>query len=501
MKEYLGIFLGLGIFIQVLLLPLDVALLPVSARYTAAITLLMVVWWITEALPIYATALVPLVLFPVFGVLSPDVAARAYADQTVFLFMGGFFIAVTMQKWNLHRRIALFIVRRVGLETRKIVLGFMIATAFVSMWISNTATAMMMTSIALAMVTTMAARDTEGDSGKYQSFSTCLILGVAYAATIGGMATLIGTPPNGILIAQISSIFPEAPPIDFFSFMLFATPLSALLLIITWLWLTYGAFRHLPPSLAQGKEIILEEARKLGAMTKGEKLTLIVFVLTAFAWIFRTEKNIGAFTVPGIVTFIPGVQDATIAITGALLLFLIPVDIKKKQFVLDWETARQIPWGILVLFGGGICLSEGFLQSGLAAVIADRLTIFRDFPILLIVLLVLLVITFLNEIASNTAIASIFIPLMAITSVSIGIHPFLFMIAGALGSSLGFMLPVGTPPNAIAYGTGYLTTKDMIRSGIALNITGVILVTILVVTLVPRILGFSLELPTWAFGI
>jgi sodium-dependent dicarboxylate transporter 2/3/5 len=501
MKEYTGIILGLGIFLLIALLPLDPAVLSISARYTAAVTLLMVVWWLTEALPIYATALVPLVLFPVLGILTPDVAARSYADQTVFLFMGGFFIAVTMQKWNLHRRIALRIVQQVGLEPRRIILGFMIATAFVSMWISNTATAMMMVSIALAMVTTMAGRDPDADPAQYTSFSTCLILGVAYAATIGGMATLIGTPPNGILIAQISSIFPEAPPIDFFSFMLFAAPLSALFLIIAWLWLTYGAYRHMPHSIARGKEVILEESQKLGSMNRGELLTFLVFIFTALAWIFRTEKHIGAITVPGIVTFIPGVQDATIAITGALLLFLIPVDIKKKVFVLDWETARGIPWGILILFGGGICLSEGFLQSGLAAVIADHLTILREFPILLIVLVVLLVITFLNEIASNTAIASIFIPLMAITSVSIGIHPFFFMIAGALGSSLGFMLPVGTPPNAIAYGTGYLTTRDMVRSGITLNLIGVVLVTSLVVTVVPWALGFSLELPSWAMGI
>lgn len=501
MKEYLGIFSGLFIFILVLLLPFDPAVIPDATKYTAAVTLLMVVWWVTEALPIYVTALIPLVLFPVLGILTPDAAARAYADQTVFLFMGGFFIAVTMQKWDLHRRIALFIVKRVGLEPRKIILGFMIATAFVSMWISNTATAMMMTSIALAMVTTMEGKDTDCDPAQYRSFSTCLILGVAYAATIGGMATLIGTPPNGILLAQISSIFPSAPSLDFFSFMLFAAPFSALFLIITWIWLTFGAFRHLPQTIAQGKDVILEEARKLGPMSRGERFTLAIFICTALAWILRTEKHIGAATIPGITTVLPGVQDSTIAIAGAVLLFLIPVDLKKKEFTLDWPTARQIPWGILLLFGGGICLSEGFLQSGLAALIAERLTVLQELPILVIVLFVLLIITILNEIASNTAIASIFIPLMAITSVSIGIHPFLFMIAAALGSSLGFMLPVGTPPNAIAYGTGVLTTKDMVRAGIVLNVTGVILVTILAVTVVPLVLGFGVELPPWALEI
>jgi sodium-dependent dicarboxylate transporter 2/3/5 len=353
----------------------------------------------------------------------------------------------------------------------------------------------------MALVATLmpeAISDENGGGKEQKQFATCLLLAVAYAATIGGMATLIGTPPNGILVAQLSNIFPEAPSIDFFSWMIFAVPFMVIFLAIAWFWLTYVAHRHLPRVISGSREVIHHELTGMGPLGIGERWTLLVFSLVALAWIFRAEKTIGNLVIPGINTYIPGVSDATIAITGALLLFLLPVDMEKGIFTLDWESARKIPWGVLILFGGGICLSEGIIASGLAKLIASSFTVLQVLPLILIVLLITLLITFLNEVVSNTAIASIMVPLMAITAVSMGINPMFLMVAAALASSLGFMLPVGTPPNAIAYGTGYISTKEMARAGFALNIIGCILVTLFMTLVVPMALGFSPDLPTWA---
>jgi len=502
MRKEVGVIAGILIFALIALLPLDSAVISREAQLTAAITGLMVVWWITETIPIYATALIPLVLFPLFGILSPTAAAIAYADQIVFLFLGGFLIAAAMQRWNLHRRIALHIIAIFGSSPRKLVLGFMAATAFLSMWISNTATAMLMIPIALALVSTMmpdALPQDEGSKTGRKPFASCLILGVAYAATIGGIATLIGTPPNGILVAQLSTIFPEAPPIDFFSWMVFAVPFMVLFLAITWFWLTFVIHHNLPRTLEGSRSLIREELAKLGAITRGEGWTLLVFILVALAWIFRLPKELGVLTIPGITTVLPGVTDATIAVAGALALFLLPVDSRNGVFTLDWESAVQIPWGILILFGGGICLSEGILESGLAENIAGSLSVLTVLPLVLIVLVLALVISFLNEVVSNTAIASIMIPLLAIASIPMGINPMVLMVTAALASSLGFMLPVGTPPNAIAYGTGSITTKEMARAGFSLNIISAVLVTLFMTFIVPYALGFSpTEVPVWA---
>jgi sodium-dependent dicarboxylate transporter 2/3/5 len=502
MQKRFGIIAGFLAFAIIALLPLNDSAVPPVAQATAAITGLMIVWWITEAIPLYATALLPLILFPLFGVLSPTEAAAAYADQVVFLFLGGFLIAAAMQRWNLHRRIALHIIAVFGNNSRNLILGFMAATAFLSMWISNTATAMLMIPIAIALVSTMIpdAFSKEGSFGTGEkSFASCLILGVAYAATIGGIATLIGTPPNGILVAQLSTIFPEAPAIDFFSWMVFAVPLMVLLLAIAWFWLTFVIHRDLPSTLGTGRSLISEELARLGTLTRGERWTLLVFVATALAWVFRLPKEIGDFTLPGITTVLPGVTDATIAVAGALALFLLPVDSRRGIYTLDWETAVGIPWGILILFGGGICLSEGIIGSGLAGIIAGSLGVLAVLPLVLIVLILALVICFLNEVVSNTAIASIMIPLLAIAAIPMGINPMVLMVTAALASSLGFMLPVGTPPNAIAYGTGCITTGDMVRSGFSLNIISAVLVTLFMTFIVPSVLGFSpTEIPSWA---
>ena len=279
---------------------------------------------------------------------------------------------------------------------------------------------------------------------------------------------------------------------------MFAVPFMVLFLLIAWFWLTSVTHRQIPKEISGSRDVIVHDLNDLGPLKMGEKWTLLIFISVALAWVFRTPKEIGSLVIPGITTYIPGVTDATIAICGALILFMLPVDAEQGIYTLDWESAKGIPWGILILFGGGICLSEGIIASGLAELIANSFTLLAVLPLFVIILLLSLFITFLNEVVSNTAMASIMVPLMAITSISMGINPMMLMVPAALASSLGFMLPVGTPPNAIAYGTGYISTKEMARAGFALNIIGCVMITIFMTFIIPASLGISPDLPSWA---
>ncbi|HDS64247.1 MAG TPA: SLC13/DASS family transporter [Methanofollis liminatans] len=501
MKKNIGRVLGPLVFLALVFAPISESVMPVPARYVAAVTLLMIIWWITEAIPLEATALLPVVLFPALGVLSATQATAPYADKVIFLFMGGFIIAMSMQRWGLHRRIALNIINIVGTSPKRLILGFMIATAFLSMWISNTATAMMMIPIAIAIITTIipnASTLLKDMSQEQRDFSEALVISIAYAANIGGIATLIGTPPNGIFAAQMKTLFPAAPAIDFFSWMKFGVPLAAILLVLAWIWLTYGSYRHLPTKIAHAKDIISHQIENLGPMTKGERWTLMIFVLTAFAWIFAKTKNIEGVVIPGLDVFFPGIDDSVIAIAGALLLFLLPVDRAKGIYTMDWEWAVKIPWGILILFGGGLCLSVAFIQSGLAKLIVDQIAMFGGLPIVVLVLLVAIGISLLTEVTSNTAIASLMMPIMAVTAVSMNMSPYMLMLTAAVCTSMAFMLPVATPPNAVAYASGYIDMKDLMRSGWVLNFIGVGLWTFFLFTIVMWALGFSPALPDWA---
>ncbi len=503
MKKTLGKFLGIIIFLTIFFWPIDPAIFPVEAKYVAAATSLMVVWWVTEAIPIQATALLPIVLFPLLGVLSPGEAAAPYADKIIYLFMGGFIIAMSMQRWGLHERIALHIIDKMGTSPRRLIFGFMVATAFLSMWISNTATAMMMIPIAIAIIATILPNVdiTLDDMTKEQrDFSECLVISIAHAATIGGIATIIGTPPNGIFIAQLETIFPGAPAIDFFTWMKFALPLSIVFLPISWLWLTYGSYRHMPKMISHGKEIIHQRLEELGPMGMGEKWTLTVFAITAIAWIFRTEKVLGDFIIPGLNSVFPGIHDSTIAIFGAILLFILPVNREEGIYTMNWEWAKKIPWGILILFGGGLALSTAFIKSGLAAVIMEYFATFHHLPVILMLLIVGVLVSLLTEVTSNTAIASVMMPIMAVTSVSLGMHPYILMLAAALAASMAFMLPVATPPNAVAYGSGYITIHDMIRSGWVLNFIGIAIMACFMYSLIPWALGFAFDIPGWALS-
>lgn len=503
MNKGYGIFAGIAVFLIILFAPIDPSVLPEAAKITAAITGLMVIFWITQPIPIEATSLIPLVAFPLAGVLSPAAAAAPYADKVIFLFMGGFMIAMSMQRWGLHKRIALKIINLTGTSPSRLILGFMIATAFLSMWMSNTATAMMMIPIAIAIIATVLPTKSYKDmTGDQKAFAGCLVLGIAYAAGVGGIATLIGTPANGILVAQLAKIFPAAPPIDFFTWLEFGIPFVALMIPIIWLWLTKIAYRKMPKVLENTKDALQKEIESLGPMSRGEKNTLFVFVLVAFCWIFRATKDFGAFTIPGLDMIFPGIDDSTIAILGAILLFMLPVSWKNKEFTMNWHWGVRIPWGILLLFGGGMALSAAFKASGLSQAIAEYFGILHAVPIVILVLILAVVVMILTEFTSNTAVANIMIPVMAGISVfALEVNPLLLMMTVAVASSLAFMLPVATPPNAIAYGTEYVEMKDMVTAGWFLNLIGILLFTFFLFTVVMAVFGMSTALPEWAFSI
>ncbi len=494
----MGLFLGPALFI-IVALSLEGCLAKEACR-VAAVAVLMATWWICESIPLAATALVPLVAFPLMKIVPAREVAASYASPEIYLFMGGFFIAVAMQRWNLHRRIALGIVDFVGVRGDRIILGFMAATAFLSMWISNTATTMMMLPIGFAVIVTL--EEHTGDRGGFPAFKIALMLSIAYAANIGGIGTLIGTPPNIVFAAQVRSLFPGAEEISFVKWMMVGVPLVVVFIPVTWLVLTRITFGGARIDLgSSGEEVVRRERSGLGPISPGERRTLIVFVVTVVAWITRGDIRIGELTLRGWASlFSLGsyVHDSTIAIAAALALFAIPVDWKRGIFVLSWKSAREIPWGILILFGGGIALGKGFSQSGLAAEIAGGMGLLSAAPLLVLVVVTALLVTFLTEVTSNTAIATIFLPILAATAVGLGLHPFLIMVPATISASCAFMLPVATPPNAIVFSSRVIPVTGMVRAGVVMNLIGVVLVTLVLYLLVIPAFGISLtQLPSW----
>jgi sodium-dependent dicarboxylate transporter 2/3/5 len=475
--QRVGLIAGGVIFVLMLLVPAPSGLSPEGWK-TAAVAMLMATWWMTEAIPIPATAILPLGLFPILGVLNATNAAAPYANELIFLFMGGFFLAVTMERWGLHKRIALAIMSVVGTSPNRLILGFMIATAFLSMWISNTATTAMMLPIGLAVGELFRPQD---QKGPYE-FGIALMLGVAYAASIGGVATLIGTPPNAVLAGAASELLDVQ--IGFVQWMGVGLPMTLIMLPVCWILLT--RFLYPPGELSGDAQSVIEEQRAgLGAMDAGEKVTAVVFCLTAFSWVFRSEKTFGSITIPGLQTWSPLITDSTIAMTAAALCFILPVSWSRGVFALDWRTARGIPWGVLVLFGGGLSLARAMDQSGLAAWIGSVVGTLEAVPIMVIILVVTALVVFLTEMTSNTATATMAMPIMAGAAVGIGTEPFLLMAAAALAASMAFMLPVATPPNAIVFGSGYITIPQMSRAGIFMNLIAIMLITGLGSVLIP----------------
>ncbi len=484
-RQKIGLLLGPLLFATLLLIdpPAD---MPPAAMHVAALAALMATWWITEAIPIPATALLPIVLLPLLGVMAPGEVTASYGNHLIFLFMGGFFIAVTIQRWQLHRRIALHTIRLVGTSPRLIVLGFMLATAFLSMWISNTAATMLMFTIGLAVIghaaTLLGERGLDVGPGHFR-FATALMLGIAYAASIGGVATLIGTPPNAVFAGVIEQQYDLR--VTFLDWMLFALPLSVVMLALTWWLLTAVIFRSETGELPGGRELIARELETLGPMSRQEKSVLAVFTAVAFAWIFHGLVDLPALGM---------INDSTIAIAGAIALFLIPADLKKGEFLLDWRTAVTIPWDIIILFGGGFALANAFAASGLTTWLAGELTLLQGIGLIGIVFAVVLLVVFLTEITSNTATATLFLPLMGALALAVDLHPLVLMAAAALAASFAFMLPVATPPNAIVFGSRYVTIGQMAKAGLLLNLVGSVLITALVVWLMP--LAWNIDIST-----
>ncbi len=494
-RQRIGLLLGPVLFVIFLLLPSPDGLTP-EAQRMLAVAALMASWWMTEAIPIPATSLLPLALLPLLGIMPTAGAAAPYANHLIFLFMGGFIIALSMQRWNLHRRIAMQVVCLIGFSPGRLIFGFMLASAALSAFVSNTVTAVMMMPIGLAIIEHVAEAGRKAGyeetidfrQGRFH-FGINLMLGIGYAASIGGMATLIGTPPNLVLASYLQTA--HGYEITFARWMLVGVPLVVVLLPLTWLWLTRWAYPLRLKRLPGGREIIFSELRRLGPMQAGERWTALVFALTAAAWIGRSQLS-------GLIPHGGMVSDATIAMGGALVLFLIPLDRRCSRFVMDWQWAVKLPWGVLVLFGGGLSLAAGFESTGLSSWIGGRVVLLQQAPLWLIVVAVTILIIFLTELTSNTATAAMAMPVLAAVAIGLQQNPLLLLIPAALAASCAFMLPVATPPNAIVFGSGYVTIPQMVRSGFGLNLLSILLISLLTYLLVVPLFEVAYNhLPLW----
>ncbi|HAT1251210.1 TPA: DASS family sodium-coupled anion symporter [Corynebacterium striatum] len=454
-----------------------------AIRAVAAVTILMGVWWMTEAIPLAATALLPLVIFPLAGVGTIKEVGAPYASATIFLFMGGFLIALALQRWNLHRRMALAVVKVVGTSPKRLILGFMLATGFLSMWVSNTATAVVMLPIGTSVLALTA--ETVGGMKNQKKFATALMLGIAYSASIGSLGTLIGTPPNALLAGYMKESHDIV--LGFGKWMIVGMPLAIIFLFVAWFMLI-TIFKPEMDRIPGGKELIDKEIAALGPWTMPQILTGIIFLGAAISWV----------AVPFLVGEDSNYDDAIVGIAAGLLLFAIPADAKTGVRLLDWKTANEMPWDVLLLFGGGLSLSAMFNNSGLSLWIGEMAKGLGGLPTILLIAAVALLVLFLTEITSNTATAATFLPIMGGVAVGIGltangeINILLLTIPVALAATCAFMLPVATPPNAIAYGSGYVKIGDMIKGGVGLNLIGCVLITLTVYLLAVPVFGLVL---------
>jgi sodium-dependent dicarboxylate transporter 2/3/5 len=472
--------------------------LPYVGRAVASVGALMAALWVTEALPVAATALVPIALFPLLtgGAVTVKQAAAPYAHDLIYLFMGGFMLALAMQQWGLHRRIALRTILIIGTKPIALVGGFMVASAFLSMWVSNTATVVMMLPIAMSVIDLVrrglgAAGDPNlPKEGEPFNFAICLMLGTAYAASIGGIGTLIGTPPNLLLAAFLEDEY--GVTISFVQWLAVGLPLVVVFLPITWLLLTKVVFRVRLPAIPGGRDLIHKELKSQGPMSRGEWSVLIVFVATATAWI--TRPLLARIVLPGGWQPLAGLRDASIAIAAALILFALPVDLKRGVFVLTWQQARKLPWGILILFGGGLSLAAGVKATGVAEFIGRGVGGLHGLPIPILVLLITATVVFLTELTSNTATTATFLPILGAVAVGLGTSPAMLVVPMAISASCAFMMPVATPPNAIVFGSGEITIPQMCKAGLWLNLLGIVLVMLLMYGVVIHVLGIEAAL-------
>jgi sodium-dependent dicarboxylate transporter 2/3/5 len=500
LRKKAGFVAGPILFLLIMLAPTPTGLEP-SAQAVGAVTAWVATWWMSEAIPIPATSLLPIVLFPSLGALDTGTTTAPYADPLIFLFMGGFFLAMAMQRWGLHRRIALRTIKFVGTDPKRIILGFMLATAFLSAWVSNSATVMMMVPIALAVIYQTAdlieqeGLDITVGEGEF-SFGVALMLCVAYGASVGGVATLIGTPPNLVFAGIAGELYDQQ--ITFVEWMFYGVPISVIGLVIVYFYVTRLAMSPEFDQLPGGADVINAELAKLGEMGKQERLVLVVFVGMASAWI-----SVSLLPEAGIVAegAIPDDVDTIVAIAGALALFIIPTTTRdgERTFLLDWTSGVKIPWGVILLFGGGLSIAAGFQETGLAEWLGEQLSVLGGVSMVVILFVVVLMTIFLTEVTSNTATATMLMPILGALAVGISVHPFGLMVAGATAASFAFMLPVATPPNAIVFGSGYITIPQMAKVGSGLNLIAIFLITALALLWLPVAWGIDITtLPEWA---
>ncbi len=474
---WFGLVLGLGLFILMRVLPAPSGM-SADAWAVAACAVLMAIWWLTEAIPVPATALAPLALFPLMQLGSIKEVASPYANPLIFLFLGGFLIALAVERWGLHKRMALVVLSHSGTKPRRLVGAFMVTAAGLSMWISNTAATVMMLPIALSVVGIVAATRKDDEPKAGDSFAKALLIATAYGASMGGIATLVGTPPNALLAGFVSENL--GTEIGFAQWMVIGLPTALIMLVLGWLILTRMVFPMGVDALPGAADAIGEELRSLPPISRAEKWVSGVFLLTALLWITRPflQQAVPALS---------GLSDAGIAITSGLCLFAIPVSLKDREFLLNWDWAKRLPWGVLLLFGGGLSLASQVSSSGLAAWIGGAMTMFSGFHLILTIVLLVTVMVFLTELTSNTATTATFLPVIAALAVAMGVEPMMLLVPAAMGASMAFMMPVATPPNAIVFGGGQLSIPDMAKAGFWVNIAAIIVITLIVWFVAPML--------------
>ncbi len=472
-KNKVGLILGPALFLLTLLFVRPEGLEWAGIAVLAS-TLWIATWWITEAIPIEVTSFLPIILFPLTGALDLSNTTASYGHKYIFLYLGGFIIAIAIERWNLHKRIALNIINIIGTNVNLMILGFMVATAFMSMWISNTATSVMMLPIGMAIVAQLKDNPSTIED-ENMIFGKALMLAIAYSASIGGVATLIGTPPNLVLAGVVEEVY--GIEITFTQWFIFGLPISIILLFICWQYLTKIAFSFKQKEFPGGKREIEKLLSGLGKMSYEEKAILVIFICTAVAWISRS------FLLQKV---LPNIDDAIIAMIAGIVIFIIPTKNRERK-LLTWNEAIKLPWGILFLFGGGMALASGFKSSGLALWIGNQMTLLQGISIIVLVLILIATVNFLTEITSNLATTAMLLPILAPMALNIGVHPYLLLVAATVAASCAFMLPVATPPNAVVFGSGYLRIPDMVKTGFWLNLISIFLLTLFVYFILPLV--------------
>lgn len=492
-KKYIGLFAGILAFAIIAFLPAPDGL-SLNGKYTAAVVVLMSIWWITEAIPVYITAFVPLVAFPLLKILTPAETASHYGHNYALMFLAVFFLAKAIEIQQLHKRIALSIINVFGTDRKRIVFSTMIATILISFWISNVTTALMMIPIGMAIIT----KDEEAGGGeKTKGFATALMLAIAYTSTLGGLGTLIATPTNMILVGIYEKLFPEAPQITFLMWLKVGLPVVIIFLPIMWYFLV--KYFKVEGKLGGNLSVIKDELTALGKISVGERRVIYVASIMILGWVWKEDQVIGSFTIPGWVGLIGlkgYIHDSTIAVFGALILFAMPDG--KDSRLITWKQASQVPWGVVLIVGGGYALAAGFVTSGLADWLGSQLAFISGLPTFLVVAFVIVFVTVLTEFNSNTATANMVLPVLASTAVAASINPLMLMLPATFACTSAFMMPAATGPNTVILGSERVTVTQMMKAGFWLNIISIVLLTLIFYFFALPVLGLEPGLPSWA---